>query len=254
MVTEVKPQILLPDYGYLNRDLAGQQARLTKGKGYRDLSTICITPMPNEVVENDKVIKLTGLPTRVVSALRNLIVPMNQKFTWFPILGMEVGAAYENAIEMILANPELSKWKYLLTFEWDNVPPPDGLLKLIEGIDDYDVVGGLYWTKGEGGQPMIYGDPKDMPRAFRPQVPQQDTLQQANGLGMGFNLFRLDMFKDPRFERPWFKSQQEVGPKGTSIYSQDLYFYEKAGSLGYRFACDTRVKVGHLDIANDFVW
>ena len=243
-MSEVKPAILLPDYGVLNRDLRRQQERLQRGKAYRDLSTICVTPTPGNM-----------LPVRMVAALRNLIIPMNQRFIWLPITGMEVGAAYEAAIEMILANPELSKWQYLLTFEHDNIPPPDGLLKLYESIDDYDVVGGLYWTKGEGGQPMIYGDPSEMPKSFRPQVPLSDTVQQANGLGMGFNLFRLSLFKDGKIGRPWFKSQQEyIEGKGWQGFSQDLFFYNQAGALGYRFACDTRVKVGHLAIQEDFVW
>ena len=249
------PQIIMPDYGALNREMRRQQQRLEKGKTYRDLSTICITPIPAEVHEQGQIIRLTGIPSRVVAALRGLMVPMNQKFIWLPVVGMEVGAAYEAALDMILANEELKTWKYLLTFEWDNIPPPDGLLKLFESIDEYDVVGGLYWTKGEGGQPMIYGDPNEMPRSFRPQVPITDTVQRANGLGMGFNLFNMSLFSDTRFVRPWFKTQQEMVPgQGGVGFSQDLYFYNKAGDLGYKFACDTRVLVGHLDIGRDFVW
>ena len=249
------PQILLPDYGELNRDLRRQRDRLERGGTYRDLSTICVTPLPNEINENGLNIKVTGLPVRVVSALRSLITPMNQKFIWFPIVGMEVGAAYEAAVDMILANPDLSTWKYLLTFEWDNIPPPDGLMKLYESIDEYDVVGGLYWTKGEGGQPMCYGDPSVMPRNFIPQLPPLDAVQRYNGLGMGFNLFNLSIFKNPKLPRPWFKSQQDFTPGvGFKGFSQDLYFYNNAGEHGYKFACDSRVKVGHLAVAEDKVW
>jgi hypothetical protein len=249
-----QPQIIMPDYGTMNRDLRRQQARLMKGKTYEDLSTVCITPLPAEVHQDGQVIRLTGLPVRVVSALRGLIIPMNQKFAWLPITGLEVGAAYESAIEMILAHPELSRWKYLLTFEWDNIPPPDGLMKLYESMDDYDVVGGLYWTKGELGQPMIYGNPHEIPRSFIPQMPQLETVQRCNGLGMGFNLFRMDLFRDPRWKRPWFKTQQELTPQGVVGFSQDLYFYNQGCELGLKFACDTRVKVGHLDVVNDQVW
>ena len=42
-------------------------------------------------------------------------------------VGMEVGEAYSQAIEAILAHPDLSKFKYILTMEHDNIPPPDGL-------------------------------------------------------------------------------------------------------------------------------
>ena len=36
-----------------------------------------------------------------------------------------------------------------------------------------------------------------------------------------------------------------------SSYTQDLKLFENAGKLGYKFACDSRVKVGHYDIEND---
>jgi len=125
-------------------------------------------------------------------------------------IGMEVGQAYNTLIEGILANPELSKYKYILTIEEDNMPSVDGLLKLYESMDKYDVVQGLYWTKGEGGQPMIYGDPKVMPKNFIPQMPRIGEVMQCNGLGMGFNLFKLDMFKDPDIPKPWLGQYRKL--------------------------------------------
>lgn len=170
--------------------------------------------------------------------------------------GMEVGEAYNQVIKMILENPEINSFKFLLTLEEDNAPPADGLIKLYESIDTYDAVGGLYWTKGEMGQPMCYGNPEVMPLNFIPQVPQPDTVTPCNGLGMGFTLFRMEMLKDERFEYgSWFKTKQEVVPgQGTQVMTQDLYFFQKARELGYKFACDARVKVGHYDAANQLMW
>jgi hypothetical protein len=174
---------------------------------------------------------------------------------------MEVGEAYSSTIEMILNHPDLSKWKYVLTLEHDNMPPPDGLLRLYESIQGkvdgrkYDAVGGLYWTKGEGGQPMIYGNPAIMPMNFIPQLPRPGEVQECNGLGMGFTLFRLDLFKDTNIPRPWFKTHQEVVfGKGAASFTQDLYFFNNAKKCGYRFASDNRVLVGHLDEMTDTIW
>lgn len=52
------------------------------------------------------------------------------------------------------------------------------------------------------------------------------------------------------------KHVQKYDPQGggSACYTQDLYFYEDARKHGYRFACDTRVKVGHYDYQNDIVW
>lgn len=241
----MKPQIVVPEIGgFHNKDLIETNKRLQKEKSYRDLSTIIICPTRGTV------------PAKVVQSWMALMRPMNQKVLG-PIfaIGMEVGDAYNSLVEMILANPELRNWKYILTIEEDNLPPPDGLLKLYESMDEYDVVGGLYWTKGEGGQPMIYGDPKVTPLNFIPQMPVVDGPQPANGLGMGFNLFKMDIFKDERLKKPFFHTLQSYDPAvGSKTYTQDLYFYENAGKLGYKFACDTRIKVGHYDVNMDIVW
>src|SRR5574343_423476 len=166
----IEPKIYFPEVGYHNKDLDVSNERLEKSKTYRDLSTIIIFPTCGVI------------PARVVQSWLSLMRPMNQKVIG-PIfaIGMEVGQAYTSLIEMILANPELSTYKYILTIEEDNMPPADGLLKLYENIDKYDVIQGLYWTKGEGGQPMIYGDPKVMPKNFIPQKPLFDQIQPANG-------------------------------------------------------------------------
>ncbi|MCX7778671.1 MAG: hypothetical protein N2259_00240 [Patescibacteria group bacterium] len=239
----MKPQIVIENYqGTHNANILKSIERLEKGKAYQDLSTICIVPTRGMI------------PAKAAQSWMGLITPMNQKFTRIFMIGMEVGEAYNAAIELILANPELSKWKYILTLEEDNLPPPDGLLKLYENMDKYDVIGGLYWTKGEGGQPMIYGDPNDPEMNFRPQPPRME-IQPCNGLGMGFTLFRLELFKDPRIEKPWFKTCQEYDPqRGSKIYTQDLYFFEKIRQFGYKVACDTRVRVGHYDPQMDIVW
>jgi hypothetical protein len=77
-------------------------------------------------------------------------------------------------------------------------------MKLYEHIESYDVIGGLYWTKGENGQPMIYGEGNDNDVHFRPQPPKEE-IQKCDGLGMGFTLFKMEIFKDPRVPQPWFQ-------------------------------------------------
>ena len=225
------------DYGWHNSHLSQSIERLQRGQTYKDLSTVWITPTRGQ------------LKPKVVSSWMALMRPMNQPFLG-PLFyeGMEVGEAYQKAFEMVLDHPELGKWKYILTVEEDNLPPSDGLLKLYESIKEYDCVAGLYWTKGEQGQPMIYGDPSVLPMNFVPQLPRPDSLQRCNGLGMGFNLWKIDSMR--RIPKPWFKTIQEVG-KG---FTQDLWFFNEAAKFGYKCACDTRVKVGHLDVQTGMVW
>jgi hypothetical protein len=239
---DAKPTIILGGDvgGAHNRDLRRAAARVKEGAIYHDASTVIVIPTRGVV------------PARVVESWWNLMGPMNNQLVRMFVTGMEVGAAYEAAVETILGHPVLTKFRYMLTLEEDNMPPADGLLSLIGSLSSgpYDVVAGLYWTKGEGGQPMIYGDPKGI-LSFEPQVPKPNSVQEANGLGMGFTLFKLDLFRDGKIERPWFKTVQSLTE---GIGTQDLYFFGKARRAGYRVASDNRVRVGHYDHSSGIVW
>ena len=235
----MKPQILAADYGRHNEMLEESIKRLEYQGSYKDLSTIVLVPGFGQ------------MPTKCVASWMNMITPPNGKLYRMWALGMEVGEAFSQSISMILAHPELSKFKYLLTLEHDNTPPPDGLVKLLarmEAHPEYACIGGLYWTKGDGGVPQIWGDPKDPVLNFRPQRPVPGELVECCGTGMGFNLFRLDMFKDDRLRKPWFKTQCGADGVGT----QDLYFWSDARKYGYRAAIDCDVLVGHYDLEGKF--
>jgi len=132
----IKPQILIDDLA-----IAPGQQPWTK---YKDASTICIIPTRGEI------------SAKVVQNWWAITPPINHKFIRIFTVGMEVGAAYSSTIENILAHPVLSKWKYILTLEEDNMPPPDGLVKLLENTDKFDVIGGLYWTKGPKGETLKF--------------------------------------------------------------------------------------------------
>lgn len=239
--------LIIDEIGYNNKNLDDSIKRLIRGNSYRNLSTVWITPTRG------------NLKPKVVSSWMSLQRPMNQPFLG-PIFieNDEVGCAYQKAFELILDNPNLKDFKYLLTVEEDNLPPADGLLKLYESISQgYDCVAGLYWTKSNStseaySQPMIYGDPKILPRNFVPQIPEVNKLQHCNGLGMGFNLWSLDSFRKKLKDmpRPWFRTVQDKDQQ----FTQDLFFYNNAAGYGFKVACDTRVLVGHLDIHTGMVW
>lgn len=205
---------------------------------YRNLSTVWITPTRGVMA------------TRVAFSWMNVMGGFNAPLAKMCVSGFEVGRAYNDAVSQILSNPVLSKFQYLLTVEEDNCPPADGLLKLYDSIQKYDAVGGLYWTKGETGAPMIWGDPKE-PGTYIPQSPKKGEIVECNGLGMGFTLFRMDMFRNPGFKSgEWFQTTGD----GKGMMTQDLFFFKKAQELGYKFACDCRVLVGHYDHENGVIW
>src|SRR5262245_35287664 len=113
------PQIIIGGAEGFHNDNRQARRRVKDSKVYKDVSTICIVPTRGVI------------PARVVETWMGMMTPMNHKFCRMFISGMEVGEAYNQAISTILNHPELSKWKYILTLEEDNMPPPDGLLKLL---------------------------------------------------------------------------------------------------------------------------
>lgn len=274
---------------------------LPKGKTYRDLSTIIIIPTPGNVAENGHLnckkcktvneytkTNVNGLNPVVVESWKKLIKPMNVPILEMMVNGHEVGQAYNVAIEAILTNPGLKKFKYILTLEHDNIIPympntQGPLMTLYNDIEKgYDAVGGLYWTKGNPSMPLIYGDPREIrgikkkneqAGMFKVRFPAKvqkkvrvgtvnkdghdwhdGELVECNGMGMGFTLFKLDLFRDERFIKPWFKTAQEHTNDGMKMYTQDLYFFENFRKLGYKCAMDTRIKLGHIDLASGIIY
>lgn len=240
-----KPEIVTMDVGGRhNADLEASAGRVIESGSWKKQRIVMLIPAGRMV------------PSKAALSWMNLIFPPNQSVIRWLCMNMEVGEAYSAAIEQILAHPELREWEYILTLEHDNIPPPDGVLRLIERMEkhpEFACIGGLYWTKGETGVPQIWGDPKDPILNFRPQPPDVNGgLVECCGTGMGFNLFRVSMFKDERLRRPWFKTL--TGVEGQGVGTQDLYFWGDARKYGYRCAIDCSVKVGHLDTNTEVVW
>lgn len=241
----MNPQLIIQDFGGLNNgDLSKTSARLMKGGSWKRQRIVVIIP-------SDAMI-----PAKVALSHWNLAFPPNNGVCRILAQGMEVGDAYSKAIEGVLAHNELNKWEYILTLEHDNMPPSDGVIKLLDRMEarpEFSCIGGLYFTKGEGGVAQIWGDAKDPIINFRPQPPDPNGgLVECCGTGMGFNLWRMDTFKDDRIQRPWFRTLR--GENGSGVGTQDLVFWGEARKHGYRCAVDCGVKVGHYDSVADMVW
>lgn len=240
----MEPQILAFDgQGRHNAYLESTANRLAKSGAWKKQRVIVVIPAGGSI------------PTKVALAHWSLAFPPNQGVMRLAALGMEVGAAYSQTLEQVMANQELSQWEYLLTLEHDNLPPADGVLRLITRMEEHPefaAIGGLYFTKGEGGCAQMWGDPKDPMLNFRPQVPSAaGELVEVNGTGMGFTLFRLSLFREGKIDKPWFKTADGC--------TQDLYFWTNAKKAGYRCAVDCSIRVGHYDLEGkfgipDFTW
>lgn len=245
------------------------------GSTFKDSSTIII--VPTRGIENHKANDrranpeeqkrcesgdhlrcfVDAIPKKVVQAWQALIAPMNQKRAFMYTDGNEVGKAYDALLSNILQDQNLSKWKYILTLEDDNIVPADAHIRLLESIEatGFDAMSGIYFTKGPVNMPMAYGDPvkyrqtgdlEFVPRDINAHLQRGENVIEVNGIAMGCALWRLDLFK--KMPQPWFVSVSDVIPgKGAVGFTQDLYFCKHAKIIGKRFGVDLRVKVGHLD-------
>lgn len=243
-----KPEIIMMDTaGINNNDLEGAKSRLIRGGSWKRQNIVVILPASNTI------------STKVMLSHWNLAFAPNNGVVKIITQNMEVGDAYSATIENVLADPNLSKYQYILTLEHDNMPASDGVLKLLESMEahpEFAAISGAYWTKGPQGVFQAWGNVNDPVLNFMPQLPDPNGgIIPCCGIGMGFALFRMEMFKDERLRRPWFHTQTVGG-----VSTQDLYFWSDARKFGYKCAVDCSVKVGHFDADGafggipEFVW
>ena len=231
--------------------LGFERVGLIHGSTYKDCSTVIIIPSRGTI------------KNRIIQSWLSLIPPMNQKRAILFAEGHEVGHAYNELVGNILKDPVLSTWKYIMTLEDDNLPPPDAHIRLLESIElgPFDAVSGLYFTKGDVNLPMCFGDPHKyretgmidfVPRNVVEGLKTGNTVE-CNGIAMGCALWRMELLRE--VPPPWYVTAQDVVPeKGVEVMTQDLYFCRRARAGGKRFAVDMRVRVGHMDVETDIVY
>ncbi len=246
------------------------ETRVLQGNTYKNFSTIIVIATRGKGVTNVHCPKCNhpfevehwvGLHPWIVESWKRFIKPMNIPVQEMIISGHEVGNAYEEAVQIILETPQLKNYRYILFLEDDIIVPFINnsfgpLIELFKHMEKFDVASALYWTKGEPSLPLVYGDGNiDSPNPFEVNTNWQpgDTIE-VNGCGMGFALMKRNIFEDPKLERPFFKTMNEVKDGKFKGYTQDLYFYEKIKKLGYKICVDTGIRCGHLDFQSEVVY
>lgn len=243
----------------------------THEQRFHDRSTVIVCPTRG------------AIDSRVVYAWNALKHAMNQRRIG-PLFarGYEVGHAYDELISGVLEHPQLKTWKYVLTLEDDNLPPPDAHLALLEAMErhpEFDAIAGLYHTKDAAQLPMAYGDPahfKETGRTVHFPIdrkfldPRNPEPVEVLGIPMGCTIWRMDLFRE--VAPTWFMTlSDKVLLNGKLVpfeqltddqtkdakkhMTQDLTFCEVAVKQhGKRFAVLPSLRVGHLDPATGVVY
>lgn len=197
-------------------------------------------PRPDERFKDRSMIVICptrgAIPTEVCETWPSLAWPMNQRRNG-PMFakGYDVASAYNALIAGILEHPILKSWKYVFTFEDDNILPYDAPLRLMETMEagpqgdpegavdfqgrplvqEWAGVSGIYFTKDALHSPMAYGDPVSYRKTGKTNyypvdlsaVKEGQHLIECNGIAMGCALWRLDYFR--RVPGPWFMTVED---------------------------------------------
>jgi hypothetical protein len=252
----------------------------TKAQAFRDRSIVSVCPTRGVIdPETDRQI-MGGMDEETVMAWEALQWPQNGRKTPLRFaVGYEVGMAYEAFVDFVLAS-SVGSFKYLLTIEDDNLPPPDGVMKLIRAIEEeetadgkpYDAVAGLYFMKDRTNTPLAFGDPEEYRKTGTLRFPAADPAKLVPGkvnevlaVPMGFTLWRMDLFRE--IEKPWYvslddklfvddgrwMSQEEIANDFDAArtyaghMTQDVFFCSRAVQKGKHFGVATQCIVGHKD-------
>lgn len=137
----------------------------------------------------------------------------------------------------------------ILFLDSDMVFLPDTLSTLTQDMDDggYDLVSGIYFKRSLPTRPVLYSrieqpdlNATDIKQSFDDYLDYpRDTIFPIAGCGFGCVLVTVDLIK-----RVWDK----YGPAFSMYFwcGEDISFCYRAGQIGAKMVCDSRVKCGHI--------
>jgi GT2 family glycosyltransferase len=133
---------------------------------------------------------------------------------------------------------------HLLFIDADMVFPKDGLDKLI--AHDKDIIGGLYHTRAEKHNPVIYrkkGDSLEIIEDY-----PKDKIFKVDVIGTGFLLIKMEVFKNMQPPFFYYADPEEYGLKSVHLadLGEDTTFCLKARKNNYKIFCDPTIKIGHI--------
>jgi hypothetical protein len=228
------------------------------------------------------------LDPEVQESWNDLLWPQNAVHHLKFAKGWEVGQAYDTLVKVIRDSKDYGEFPYILTIEDDNLPPRDGVEKLLQVMESgpWDAVAGLYHTKDPRRTPLVLGDVEGYKKTgrqdFSPidvsKIPQGQRTVEVLAVPMGFTLWRMSFFRD--VPEPWYLTTQGMvglgGGKYVSIeefellwhsgkidrtkryespcYTQDVHACAKGLGLGKRYCVDLTCNVGHKDVKKGVIY
>lgn len=201
-------------------------------------------------------VPLTGRPLvpYFTWAYANLHPPMNHNCIFatnfdqrhVPIPG-GVAELRNYYVEQAIANG----CKYLFFLDEDVTAPPHALRQLIFQMEHHPeawAIGGVVCHKATPTAPMIFRGNGNGPYWDW----KLGEFFEVSGIGMGCTLLRVEPFKT--LEKPWFKTVDNMeafwdGIPKAEVWTEDLYWCDKAIKAGGKVYADTSILCDHWDMS-----
>ncbi len=168
--------------------------------------------------------------------------PLNLTRAFYLAGKLETAEARNKAVEYAVQK----KSKYIWFLDDDVQPPLFALRQLIYTLesadDDVMVVSGIYFTKNEPTEPVIYrGEGQGAFWKWR-----VNDKFEIDGCGAGCMLVNTKLFE--KLEKPYFKTIDEIGDKTAYASTEDIYFCNKVKAAGYKILADASVLCNHWNV------
>lgn len=193
-----------------------------------------------------KVGLVLGVPSRGpvrlewASMLKSMAEPVNYSWALQTTLDKPVDEARNIITQWAIEHDA----NYLFFLDDDVLCPNQTLRRMVyqmENHPDWDLLSGVYVTKTDPPEPLIFGDNPDgafWDWKFNTQFP-------ISGCGMGCCLIRVSAFE--KVGEPWFVYRRESHGKDRMDEGEDLNFCRKLREAGGVLMCDGGVLCGHIN-------
>lgn len=176
------------------------------------------------VIESDTVVSLFQLIAHNIPDTEVLFIPI-------------IGGYKSINMNKLVKIAKQNNCTHLLNIDSDMIFPHDALETLLK--HDKDIIGGTYRYRGAAHNqtnPPSVVKFREGDEYVEGDVPE--TLFTCSALGLGFLLFKLDVFD--KLDEPYF-SLDELRPA-----MEDVVVCEKLVAAGYQIYCDPTIKIGHI--------
>ena len=181
------------------------------------------------------------VPMQFHQAVIAMILKTREKYPNIKFATMTSGNTYVHQSRQDMTDRFLeTDADYMLWIDDDNIPPEDGLIRLIE--NKKDIIGGLYFKRRPPYEPLIMMKRRQgIGSERRADIYRKNTSKpfKVHSTGFGFILIKREVLEMMRAMRVAHFSMK-VG------LGEDIWFCVQAQGAGFDIWIDPNVEVGHL--------